>query len=510
MDFPIFHLDLFGNRMLIAFIAVLHVIINHALAVGFLPVVTIVEYLGFRERRNDLGRAKEWDELARKMMFVAFVLTTSMGALTGVGIWFSASLVNPDAIGSLIRVFYGAWFTEWIVFVLEVVFVMLYFLWWKKSNRDDRSKKRHIMFGAFLSLFSWLTMGIIVAILGFMMDPGSWLSQRSFFSGVGNPLYIPQLYFRTPLAMMMGGAVGLFLILFFLKKKKESTIREKAISFISLWMLVWAPVLAIGSFLYRSAIPEAMLGNMPTAIGTMAFIKWYDSLMFIILAVVLVSVIVALWGFLKPKRLPRWALVIPILGLCIFLGSFERIREFIRKPFVIGEYMYANGLRVEDYDMYKKDGILKHATYVSTPEVTPENRLEAGKNVFMISCSRCHTINGINSVVSKFRNMNKPGQPLDAGAMKQYIPKMHRVWYYMPPFPGNEAELDALAAYIIEMDKNPASPPGAQREGLKVSPGHTREVIGINEKNEKKEKPAAAVAQTSGTAGQPDSTLEEK
>lgn len=467
MDFPIFHLDWMGNRMLIAIIAILHVLINHALAVGFIPLVTILEYLGFRRRKYNPDQAAAWDELARKMMFFAFVITTSIGALTGVGIWFSASLVNPAAIGSLIRVFYGAWFFEWIIFVLEVLFIMLYFLRWKKSNESEQAKKRHIRFGVFLSIFSWLTMAIIVAILGFMMTPGNWLSDQNFFSGVANPLYIPQLYFRTPLAMMMGGAFAMFLVLIFVKKGSE--IREKAVSFISLWLLIWTPVCLVGALVYRTVIPDAMMGNLPTAVGTMAFSQWYDSLLLVIIGAVVLSLLIAVWGFLKPNRLPRAALVLPLLALFVFLGTFERIREFIRKPFVIGEYMYANGLRVQDYSLYKKNGILAYATYVSTPQVTEENKIEAGRNVFMIACSRCHTVYGINSVVDKFRNMTAPGErdkPLDAEMMTNYIPRMHKVWYYMPPFPGNAAELDALATFIIEAAKHPQAIGGAQSDKI--------------------------------------------
>ena len=474
MDFPIFHLDWMGNRMLIAVIAVLHVLINHALAVGFIPLVTILEYLGFRRRKYNPAQSAAWDDLARKMMFTAFVITTSIGALTGVGIWFSASLVNPAAIGSLIRVFYSAWFFEWLIFVLEVLFVMLYFLRWKKSNESEQAKKRHIRFGVFLSIFSWLTMAVIAAILGFMMTPGHWLSDQNFFSGVANPLYIPQLYFRTPLAMMMGGAFAMFLVLIFVKKGSE--IREKAVSFTSLWLLVWTPVCLVGALLYRTVIPDAMMGNLPTAVATMAFSQWYDSLLLVIIGAVVLSLLVAVWGFLKPNRLPRAALVLPLLALFVFMGTFERIREFIRKPFVIGEYMYANGLRVQDYPLYKKNGVLAYATYVSTPQVTEENKIEAGKNVFMIACSRCHTVNGINSVKDKFRNMTAPGEqdkPLDAGMIINYIPRMHKAWYYMPPFPGNAAELDALAAFIVEADKHPRAIGGAQSEGTPISPGHT-------------------------------------
>lgn len=472
MDFPIFHLDWLGNRMLIAVIAILHVLINHALAVGFIPIVTLLEYRGYRARKTSLNESGKWDELARKMMSVGFIITTSLGALTGVGIWLSASLVNPDAIGSLIRVFYGAWFTEWIVFVFEVVFIMIYYLGWKRSTQSTEAKKRHIVFGAALSIFSWLTMAIIVAILGFMMTPGNWLSDRTFLSGALNPLYIPQLYFRTPLAMMMGGSFAMFLSLMFLNK--TDPFRSKAICFTSLWTLVWSPVTLVGALLYRTAIPDSMLGNLPTAISTMAFIDWYDSLLWVIFATVIVSILIALWGFLKPHRLPRAALVIPMLALCIFLGSFERIREFIRKPYVIGEYMYANGLRVEEYPLFKKDGILPHATYVSTPEVTEENKLEAGQNVFLIACSRCHTADtsGINSVVRKFRQRTAPGEPLAAQAMKQYIPRMHNVWFYMPPFPGNDVELDALVAFILDLDQNTRTVKGVQDEGLTISPAH--------------------------------------
>lgn len=102
MDFPIFHIDFIGNRMLIAVDAILHVIINHALAVGALPIIVLLELIGIRSK--DL----RWDNLAYRLLKIIFIITTTVGALTGVGIWFSASLINPAAIGSLIRVFFWA------------------------------------------------------------------------------------------------------------------------------------------------------------------------------------------------------------------------------------------------------------------------------------------------------------------------------------------------------------------------------------------------------------------
>jgi hypothetical protein len=219
MDFPLFHLDFMGNRMLVAVIAILHVLINHALAVGFAPLVTLLEFRGYLKSKTKPEEGKAWDETARKLMFFAFVITTTVGALTGVGIWFAASLANPASLGSLIRVFYFAWFTEWIIFVLEVVFIMIYFLTWKKSNESPKRKRQHILFGVWLSIFSWLTMAIIVGILAFMMDPGSWVEKKSLVTGFLNPLYLPQLVFRTPVAMMMAGTVALMFVAYAIKKQ---------------------------------------------------------------------------------------------------------------------------------------------------------------------------------------------------------------------------------------------------------------------------------------------------
>lgn len=101
MDFPIFHLDLLGNRGLIGTIAILHVLVNHGLAVGMMPLIACMEWYGHKHQDP------RWDVLAYKILFVCFLITTTVGALTGVGIWLSVALVNPYSIASLLRVFFG-------------------------------------------------------------------------------------------------------------------------------------------------------------------------------------------------------------------------------------------------------------------------------------------------------------------------------------------------------------------------------------------------------------------
>jgi mono/diheme cytochrome c family protein len=467
MDFPIFHLDFMGDRLLIAIIAVLHVLINHGLAVGFIPLVTWLEYIGYKKGGQSEITNTSWDKLAYHLMTVAFIITTTIGAMTGVGIWFASSLVNPASIGSLIRVFYGAWFVEWMVFVTEVVLILIYYLSWKKSLKSIKAKAKHIKLGASLSIFSWVTMSIIVSILGFMMDTGSWVENKTFVSGFANPIYLPQLAFRTPLAALMGGSIALFLCLLFTKKNTE--IRQDASRAIAKWMLIATPFTAVAAFWYHSRIPHLMIGNLPVAVGTMDFQLWYDLLVKFIWGALGSVLIVAGFTYFKPQiKLPKVLYIVPVIGMLGFAGIFERIREFIRKPYVIGNYMYSNTLRKEDYPLYKRDGLLAHAVFSPVKEVTEANKLVAGEQVFLLACSRCHTTNGINSIVEKFENMYsiKNGEPLNPDLMKNYIAHIENARYFMPPFPGNEKELGALVEYIKHIQAQRVPSEGVQERGI--------------------------------------------
>jgi len=463
MDFPVFHLDGMGNRMLIATIAVLHLVINHALAVGAIPLITSMEWYGYRT-----GDAR-WDDLAHRVLNVCFIITTTVGALTGVGIWLSVSLVNPSAIASLIRVFFWAWFAEWLVFVTEVCLILAYYLLWDKWGRTN--KVRHIRLGMALSLFSWITMSLIVAILGFMMDPGAWQVGASLSTAIFNPIYLPQLAFRTTLAMV---EAGLFCWMLTSITVPEGEFRQSVVRYVSRWTLCWSPLLFFGAVWYRSVVPESMATNLPVAIGTQQGADWYGTLLWLTVFAVVVIFGTAIVGLRRPNALTSPALAIPFLLSVALMGQFERVREFIRKPYVIAGYMFANGIREHDVALLQRDGILKHAAYCSTREVFPRNRLAAGQDVFRLACTRCHTTGGMNGIVAKFERLNGD-KPWNAGQMADFIENMHGARPYMPPFPGNRTELDALMAYVVSLRAKPRSLGGDQIVGVDLPIVYTEE-----------------------------------
>lgn len=471
MDFPSYYLDhMAGGRLIIGLIASLHVLINHPLAVGAYPLLAWMEWWAHRNNRPDI------DRLAYRITFIVFIVTTTVGAMTGVGIWLSTSLFAPFAIGSLLRVFFWGWFAEWLVFISEVALICWWFLSWKKADTPEK-KKKHIKIGIALSIMSWLTMALIVAVLGFMMKPGEWSQTRAFLDAMTNPLYGPQLGFRTCFAFMTAAVFIWFAAFFFTRGRKGSPEAAEGLK-LREWLVYRMShvvlVALFGTFVFGSwywhRVPEEMKANSSVALLTQQFMSWHGQFETLLGWTIVAFVVIAIGGLSAGFRVPRWALLIPsIMGIWL-LSHFERAREFMRKPWVIGEYMYSNGVHKDELAFLQSEGLLKHATYARHREVTAGNKVECGQDIFMLTCSRCHSTTGLNGVIEKFSVMYGGDKPWDDTAMLMFIKGMHQTRTFMPPFPGNEKEAEALVAYIQQLRAKPETLHGAQTAGVIVAP----------------------------------------
>ncbi|MDW7681381.1 MAG: cytochrome c, partial [bacterium] len=255
MEWPIFQMPIIGNRMLIAVVALIHVVISHGLAVGGSFFIVSLHYKSLRESNKRLG------ELAYRILRIFFIITTSVGALTGVGIWLTTATVSPVTIGSLLHIFFWAWFTEWIVFLVELVLIMLYYLGWKKYGDAIGFK-----IGLFYLAASWLTMMLITGILGAMLTPGKWLVSGSFWDGFFNPSYLPQLVSRTFLAALLSIGFGLFIMRFFKAYQDQYPVVWR-------WagksLMILAPVFLFGVLSYYHSLPQQIGHLIPTALMTL-------------------------------------------------------------------------------------------------------------------------------------------------------------------------------------------------------------------------------------------------
>lgn len=421
MNYPIWQLDAFGGGLLIAIIAIVHVYVSH-FAVGGGLFLVLTEMKGLRE-----GSAEILAYTKKHTKFF-LLLTMVFGGLTGVGIWFIIALLSPGATSSLIHIFVFGWAMEWVFFLAEIVSLLFYYY-----TFDRLEPKKHLILGWIYFGCAWMSLFLINGIIDFMLTPGDWLSNNNFWSGFFNPTFWPALFFRTFMALMIAGLFGFLTSV----NLKDAALRLTMVRYCGIWLL--APlILLIGSALwYKAALPaaqqEMIFSVAPEMKPFLSVFIWLSPLIF---AGGLGMAI------LRPQNVQRplaWLLL--LLGF-VQLGSFEFIREGGRRPYIIHDYMYSTSILKSEMAKTQETGLLTSARWIKNRTITPENRMDAGKELFTMLCLPCHSVGGpLNNIVPIAKQFSPEG-------MRSYLATMGHASPYMPPFAGNREEMAILADYL--------------------------------------------------------------
>jgi mono/diheme cytochrome c family protein len=431
MNYPIWDLTTLGGGTLIALIAVFHVFISH-LAVGGGMFIWLTD-----RRAVKTGDRRMLDFVKRHTWFF-LLLTMVFGGMTGVGIWFIIGLVQPAATAMLIHQFVFGWAIEWVFFVGEIVALLIYYY------RFDHLAEKDRLIVAFLYwLFAWLSLVIINGILTFMLTPGAWLTTHEFWDGFFNPTYFPGLVFRTCMTAVMAGLFGFITAV----RHPDDEFRVSMVKYCAKWLLYPLPVFLLSAYWYYLSLPEEITFR--------AFVLNPQTLQFVRIflgATTLIFVGGVLQMFRSPRGLQRAITVVLIAIGLSWIGGFEYVREISRKPYVIGNFMYANSIPVADVPMLNTEGVLPHALWTSVKSVTPENRAQAGRELFRLECQGCHTPDGFrNAVAPRIRRLSYLG-------IVAQLTGQGKLQTYMPPFVGTAEEREALAAFLTtEINKSDIS-----------------------------------------------------
>lgn len=442
MNYPVWEVS-FGSGLLIAIVSIVHVFVSH-FAVGGGLFLVVTEMRAARTRNAGL---MEW--LERHSRFFV-LLTVVFGAVSGVGIWFTIGLVHPSGTSALIRSFVWGWAIEWVFFFVEITAALIYLYGWKRMDR-----RTHLQVGWIYFIAAFMSLVVINGIITFMFTPGSWLETRSFWDGILNPTYFPSLLFRSAIAFSLAGIYALLTG----SLQRDPALKGEVVRWSGWWILPGMAACAAAAAWYVAAVPgdtwAAARGRMPTATLHADLILWWTGAVFVL----------SLGAMVWPRRVhPVWSLLVLAASFCA-MGSFEFIREAIRKPDLIGGYMYANailhqpeegddGLSLENLD---EQGALSQTRWARHREVTAENLLEAGKELFIFQCAACHTHCGYRGLKAPLRE--KKWDYTKLVNRLGILEKMHgRV---MPPFAGIEAEKEALAAFLAHQ-YGLASGPGGE------------------------------------------------
>ena len=422
LHYPVWELDVLGGGFWIALMAVVHVYIAH-FAIGGGLFIVLTETKGHRENSPAIL------DYARMHAGFFLVLTAVFGAITGVGIWFVISVLSPQGASTLIHYFFFGWATEWAFFLGEIVTLFVYY-----HTFGRMEKKTHLGVGWLYFILAWLSLFVVNGIITFMLAPGEWLVTRGFWDGFFNPTFWPSLVFRTAMAFMLAGLFGYVTAL----AVSASDLRENLLRYCSKWLLLPLPVILGAGWWYVTALPDAqqemILNISPETIRFLKVFLWISPVIFA------AGILMAFRVSLPVKRVIAGLLV--VIGLA-YMGSFEFVREAGRRPYLIHGYLYANAASAQAADEIRKTGVLAAARWSKYQEITPENRMEAGRDLFKFLCSACHSVGG------PMHDIRPLSEKFSLYGMTAMLNGMGRVSTYMPPFLGNTAERDALAAYIV-------------------------------------------------------------
>ena len=364
MNYPFWNVPHIGSGWVSGLIAIFHVMISH-FAVGGGLYLPMAEQKALREGRRD------WLDSLRGHSKFFLILTGVFGAVSGVGIWFSIGLANPEATSTLIHNFVFGWAMEWVFFMLELTTAAVYYYTWGRISNE-----LHLKVGYFYAFTSLCTLVIINGILTFMLTPGdSWLAVAGsgqeasrFWQAFFNPTYWPSLLLRIGVCVSLAGIWAL-ITCSRIDGAAQPRLKTDLVRWNAKWLIpsfVALPVILAWLLWQVPESQRALLSFGMTTIGTGAFTQLTRTVLIIVMSSATIVGVVYFFAYRSPLDFSfSHAAAVLVLGLAA-TASGEYTREMLRKPYVIGRHMFSNGVRVKDVEKFNREGYLPHSPWVAT------------------------------------------------------------------------------------------------------------------------------------------------
>lgn len=458
MNYPFWDVPIIGSAWVIGIIAIYHVMISH-FAVGGGLYLALAEHKALRENRRD------WLPILEKHSKFFLVLTGVFGAVSGVGIWFAIGLAHPEATSTLIHNFVFGWAIEWVFFIVELTAAAVYYYTWRRV--DD---KTHVRVGYVYAGASILTLIIINGILTFMLTPGqSWLSVAGtgqeashFWQAFFNPTYWPSLLLRILVCTSLAGVWALVTLARISDPTYQRT-RTAVIRWSASWLTPAFLLMPLCMLWFLANVPSENRGLLQLGMDTIGSGAFTQVTRIVLLSIMTTATIAGVVYFFAYKSPQDFALghAISVLGLALAAtASTEYAREALRKPYVIGQHMYSNGVRVRDVQKYNTEGYLTHSVWAQSA-LASGDQIQIGQAMYRGQCMNCHTTSGYRSTKGFLAER-------DYKAIVNVLSMLHQhaddspYKRYMPPLVGTPQEIDALAAYLGTLsarvnDKSPTT-----------------------------------------------------
>lgn len=450
MNYPVWDVAGLGSGLVVAIVAIIHVLISH-IAVGGGAFLVVAELWGARQ--PDGPRIREW---LHKFATFFLVYTTVVGATTGVGIWFSIQLASAEATSLLIHQFVFAWAIEWVFFLGELTTLYLYYYGFKSNT----PRMQIFLAGAYF-VIAWGSLVVINGILTFMLTPGNWtLDNKDVAAGFFNPGYFPSLLIRTLAMFLVAGLAG-FLVA---SRIHDDAFKARIIRFSAKWVLPAAVLLPVLFYWYFTTLPASTVsilgaGKVGVAGGTLSALTRMALLAGVAGALLVLGTLVFA---ACPRAVNTTAAIALLLVAQLGIMGAEFFREMGRKPYVVHGVLYSNSLWAKQAKTpgYLGSSYLNQAKWHAA--VQP-GTLAHGEQIFRLQCANCHTRDGYRSVVYRTATWT----PKAGYNWLATMPDMG----VMPPFQGDATDKACLVAYLLSLHGQTVEPRDVIKETQTGSPG---------------------------------------
>jgi cytochrome d ubiquinol oxidase subunit I len=310
-----------------------------------------------------------------------------------------------------------------------------------------------------------------------MLTPGNtWLAvagtgneASKFWYAFFNPTYWPSLFLRCCVCASLAGIWAL-ITASRIDGDKQPALKTSLVKWSVKWLVpsfVAMPFLMIWYYLMVPASQQALLtlGIDTINAGTFSAVTRM-ALVIIVTSATIVGVAYYL-AYRNPVEFNlSHAMAVLLLALMV-TGAGEYSREMLRKPYVIGRWMYSNGVRVPYVSRINQEGYLAHSEWTwnqpqSQPGVpsgslpsTPSS-YSRGEAIFRGECGSCHTLSG-------YRSLDTLLAGRDRANIGNFIQMLHEdkadspYHRFMPPMVGTKQDVSDLADYL-NAQVNPQAP----------------------------------------------------
>jgi cytochrome bd-type quinol oxidase subunit 1 len=323
------------------------------------------------QSRNDRLARGFTDGYFKFVVLVSFVV----GAVTGVGMWFTSIQVSARTIGLMVHSFHWLWAIEWTFFCLEIASGYLFYRYGPRLPDWGRM----FLLVAY-AVAAWFSLFWINGILAWQLTPGSLDTSQHLWHAFFNASFWPSLLFRTVTAMSIAALSACVVVNLLpeLSREERAHLIHRAARFLA--PMVAMPALAVWYFL---AIPvdsrswvlggsAAMTLFMALASGASLLIGAY-----------------AIFGLLRQQLFINGATASLLCALALVAtAGGEFVREGVRKPFTIRNLLYSNSIEEREVATFRERGCTVDDPYpLRDADRLPNRQLAHGAQVFRTLCS---------------------------------------------------------------------------------------------------------------------------